>query len=249
MALKSFLSRLGIGGAEIDAVLDVDSARPGDTITGTLHIRGGESGKTASRAVVELVTRVVRRSGDDEYVSDEAIAAAEVPGSIRLGTEQSLDFELTLPAHTPVTTLGGHNHVWLRSGLDVPWAADPSDVDHLNIYPTDAQANTIEAMTDLGFRLTKVDVEGRSSWFGRRFVQEFEFRPVTRGGRRYDEVEIVFEGQRGDTLDLLMQLDRSARGLGGMLREMSGTDESWVRATIDAGTRASAAADLRRVIG
>ena len=249
MALRSFLTRLGVGGAEIDAVLDVDRRRPGDTLEGTLHIRGGEQGKAASRAVVELVTRVTRETDNGEYVSDEAIAATEIPGPIRLGAEHAFDFELTLPAHTPVTTLGGHNLVWLRSGLDVPWAVDPSDVDHLDIYPTDAQANAIEAMSDLGFGLYKVDVEARSSWFGRRWVQEFEFRPTARGRRRYDGIEIVFEGQRGDTLDLLMQLDRAARGMGGLLREMSGADESWVRVCIDAGARASVAAGLHRVIG
>jgi sporulation-control protein len=147
-----------------------------------------------------------------------------------------------------VTSLGGRNFVWLRSGLDVPWAIDPSDTDRLDVYPTNAQANVVEAMHQLGFRLYKVDIDSRSSWFGRKWVQEFEFRPVSRGQLRYDEVEIVFEAMRGSTVELLMQLDRSARGLGGLLMEMSGTDESWVRATIDASTTAAAAAGLRRVI-
>jgi len=247
--MKSFLRRLGIGGAEIDAVLHSARAEPGGLLSGTLHIRGGEAGQTASRAVLELVARVLRKAGDSEVPADEVIARAELAGPIALGQTHALPFRIELPAHTPVTSLGGRNFVWLRSGLDVPWAVDPSDQDQLEVLPNTAQANVIEAMHDLGFRLYRVDIEPRSSWFGRKWVQEFEFRPASRGRLRYDEVEIVFEAQHGAQLEVLMQLDRSARGLGGLLMEMTGTDESWVRGTIDASTTASAAAALRRAIG
>lgn len=249
MALKSFLRRLGVGGAEINAVLDTDRVRVGETLTGTLHIRGGETGQTASRAVLEIVARVTRKSGDDEYQADEVITGVEIPGPIALGADKALPFRIQLPAHTPVTSLGGPNFVWLRSGLDVPWAIDPSDTDRLDVLPTAAQANMLEAMQSLGFRLYRVDIEPRSSWFGRKWVQEFEFRPATRNRLRFDEIEIVFEQQHGSTVEILMQIDRAARGLGGLLMEMSGTDESWVRGTIDASTPASAAAALRRVLG
>jgi len=80
-------------------------------------------------------------------------------------------------------------------------------------------------------------------------VQEFEFKPAGYGRARYDEVEVVFEGQRGDQLDLMLQLDRSARGFGGFLMEMSGTDESWQRITVDGSSPQAAAASLSRVIG
>jgi len=249
MALKSFLRALGVGGAEIDAVLDNDRVQPGGTLTGTLHIRGGEAGKTANRAIVELAARVTRKMGDHEVPADEAIAGVELPGPIPLGREHALPFRLDVPLHTPVTAYGGRNFVWLRSGLDVPWAVDPSDTDRLDIVPTQAQANVVDAMGSLGFRLYKVDIEPRSSWFGRRWVQEFEFRPASYGQLRYDEVEIVFENQRGTQVEVLMQLDRSARGLGGLLMEMTGTDESWVRATIDASSPAAAAASLRGYLG
>lgn len=249
MALKSFLRALGVGGAEIDAVLDHDRVQPGGALSGTLHIRGGEAGKTADRAVIEIVARVMRKMGDHETPADEVIAGVQLPGPIALGQPHALPFRIDVPAHTPVTAYGGRNFVWLRSGLDVPWAIDPADTDQLDIVPTQAQANVVQAMESLGFRLYKVDIEPRSSWFGRRWVQEFEFRPVSRGQYRFDEVEIVFDAIRGSQVDLVMQLDRSARGLGGLLMEMTGTDESWVRASVDASSAASAAAGLRRAIG
>jgi sporulation-control protein len=249
MALKSFLRRLGVGGAEIDAVLDTDQVEPGGIVTGTLHIRGGEAGQTASRALIEIVARVVRQSGDDEQHVDEAIAGVELPGPIALGRDHALPFELEIPVHTPVTSLGGHNFVWLRSGLDVPWAIDPKDTDGLEVFPNEAQSNLLQAMESLGFRLYKVDIEPRSSWFGRRWVQEFEFRPVSRGQLRFDEIEIVFEGQHGTELEVLMQIDRAARGFGGLLMELTDSDESWIHGHIDASSPAAAAESLRRALG
>ena len=248
MALKSFLRALGVGGPTIDAVLDTDRVQVGGMLTGTLHIRGGDSSQTASKAVIELVARVVKKMGDDEYSSDEVIAGSALPGPIQLGRDHAIPFQLALPPHTPVTSLGGRNFVWLRSGLDVPWAMDPSDRDALEVHPTTAQSNVIHAMEQLGFRLYKVDIDARSSWFGRKWVQEFEFRPSGHGRGRYDEIEIVFENQHGSQVELMLQLDRSARGLGGLLMEMTGTDESWRRVTIDASSPQSAAHSLHQVI-
>jgi sporulation-control protein len=203
----------------------------------------------AAKATLELVARVEKKMGDEEYQSDEVIAGVQLPGPIQLGRDHSLPFRMDLPVHTPVTSLGGRNFVWLRSGLDVPWAMDPSDKDALQVYPNPPQANVLQAMETLGFRLYKVDIDARSSWFGRKWVQEFEFKPAGYGRARYDEVEVVFEGQRGDQLDLMVQLDRSARGFGGFLMEMSGTDESWQRVTVDGSSPQAAAAMLGRVIG
>ncbi|HEX8443699.1 MAG TPA: sporulation protein [Allosphingosinicella sp.] len=249
MALKSILGRLGLGGAQIDAILDDHQIEPGDTVSGTLHIRGGEDGKTASRAVIEIVARVVHRMGDDEHHVDEAIAGVQIPGPFPLGRDHEVPFSIELPLHAPVTSIGGQNFVWLRSGLDVPWAIDPSDTDGLEVFPNQAQANVLHAMESLGFRLAKVDIEPRSSWFGRKWVQEFEFRPTHHGQFRFDEVEIVFENQRGSQVELLMQLDRSARGLGGFLMELTDRDESWIHAHVDASSAASAAASLRHALG
>jgi sporulation-control protein len=248
MALKSFLRAFGVGGASIDAVLDTDRVQPGGPLTGTLHIRAGDASQVAKKATLELVARVEKKMGDDEYQADEVIAGVELPGPIQLGRDHSFPFRMDLPAHTPVTSLGGRNFVWLRSGLDVPWALDPSDKDALQVYPNPAQANVLQAMEALGFHLYKVDIDARSSWFGRKWVQEFEFKPAGYGRARYDEVEVVFEEQRGHQVDLMLQLDRSARGLGGFLMEMSGADESWHRVSLDASSAQAAAAALSRVI-
>jgi sporulation-control protein len=246
--MKSFFRALGVGGPSINAVLDTDRVQPGGPVTGTLHVQGGDHGQTATRATVELVARVVRKYGDSEGTVDEVIARADLPGPIPLGGAIAAPFRLDLPPYTPVTSLGGNNHVWLRSGLDMPWALDPADTDRLQVFPTPAQQHVVDAMGQLGFRLYKVDIEPRTSWFGRTWVQEFEFKPSQYGRSRFDEIEIVFEKIMGHQVEVLMQLDRSARGFGGFLMEMSGTDESWVRAVLDASSPQAAAMSLQRYI-
>ncbi len=186
MALKSFLRAFGVGGATMDAMLDTDQVQPGGMLSGTLHISGGDTSQIAKKATIELVARVEKKMGDDEYQADEAIAGVDLPGPIQLGGKHSAPFRLELPAHTPITTLGGRNLVWLRSGLDVPWAMGPSDKDALQVHPNQAPANVLQAIESLGFRLYKVDIDARSSWFGRKWVQEFEFKPAGHGRSRYD---------------------------------------------------------------
>ena len=249
MVFKSFMRALGVGGPTIDAVLDTDRVVPGGIVTGTLHVRGGEQGRTATRAVLDVVARVKRKSGDEDYESDEVIAGHEISGPIPLGGETSAPFRIQLPPFTPITSLGGRNFVWVRSNLDIPMQIDPADTDKLEVFPTQAQIHVLEAMNLLGFQLYKVDIDPRSGWRGRTWVQEFEFRPAGHHRTRYDEVEIVFEQIHGNHVELLMQLDRRAPGLGGFLAEMTGMDESWVRVSLDASTPQSAAASLGQTLG
>jgi sporulation-control protein len=241
---KSILARLG-GGTTLDARLDRLELRAGERLTGTLVVSGGDGSLTATHAEVKLKTRVEH----EEHKRDVVVASARVPGPIRMQGQQQFPFALDIPPFVPVTAYGGRVKVWLASELDVPMAVDPTDADRIEVMPAPEQANVIAAMERLGFRLAKTDVEARSSWSGRSFVQEWEFRPTHRGNHRYDEIEIVFEGLARGQADLLVQLDRSARGLDGLLMSMTGMDESWRRITVDASSPQRAAADLQRLVG
>lgn len=241
---KSIMTRLGIGGAVLDARLDRDALRVGERLTGVLHVSGGDGSLTASRAQLRLMTRAEH----EEHTVNAVIAGVSIPGPIRLQGEHQIPFALDVPAFTPVTAYGGRVFVWLASELDVAMAVDPSDRDALDVHPAPEQEAVLVAMEQLGFRLAKTDVEARSSWQGRPFVQEFEFRPVSHGQRRFDEVEIVFEGLGRGRADLLVQLDRSARSLSGLFMEAAGMDESWRRVTVDASSPQAAIAGLQRVL-
>lgn len=250
---KSILTRLGVGGAAIDARLDRDQLRIGERLTGVLHISGGDGSLTATRGELKLLTRVEHEEG--EHVALIAtthvalVAGSQIPGPIRLEGEHRIPFALDLPPFTPVTAYGGRVFVWLQSSLDVPMAVDPKDRDPLQVYPAPEQQAVVDAMAQLGFRLVKTDVEARGGWKGRGFVQAFAFRPVTYGRLRYDEVEIVFEGLLAGHADLLVQVDRSARSLSASPADPSGTDERWQRISVDTASAETAASDLSRLLG
>ena len=86
------------------------------------------------------------------------------------------------------------------------------------------------SLEELGFVLREAGCEEARHWKNRLpFLQEFEFKP--HGGPfsgRLDEVEIVFFCE-GDTLEVLMAVDRRARGFRGFMDEALGRDETMVR--------------------
>jgi len=251
MALQKLLAAVGVGAATIDAVLDDDRIVVGGTLSGVLRIRGGSVEQKADRVLLDVSTYVEREVNDSRVKEARVVHRHELPGPFVLAPNSQHDvrFAFQIPFHTPVTVHGSRYPIWLRSGLDLPFAVDPSDQDLLEVHPTLAMANVLTAMERLGFRLYKADVEHRPRWRGGvGFVQEFEFRPVHRGQRHLDEVEVVFLNESGQNVEVLLQIDRAARGFAGMLMEATGTDESWRHVHIPAHSVDMAAQALNRLL-
>lgn len=149
----------------------------------------------------------------------------QVSDSFDVSAEQALefDFELTLPANTPLSL--GHCNVWIDTDLDIDYALDKSDKDCLNINPTPRQHAVLSGMNQLGFVLGEVECE-QSKQLGGSFVQEFEFKPT--GGcfiGRANEVEMLMVNN-DDQLQLLIEVDRKAKGFGGFFAQALGQNES-----------------------
>ncbi len=81
--------------------------------------------------------------------------------------------------------------------------------------------NTVlEALTnELGIRMRKVEMEYSRR---HRYVQEFEFMPGSDFHRDLDELE-------ASRVELILQIDRRAKGLGGLFSEALEMDEDFVR--------------------
>lgn len=81
------------------------------------------------------------------------------------------------------------------------------------------------------------------------FVQEFEFVPAK--GPYYgklDEVEVIVQSLGNGQYELLLEIDRKARGFSGFLSEVLDADESLVRVTVSESEIAQLSATLERVI-
>lgn len=237
MAFRGLLAAIGVGGAKVETVLDTANATVGQPLHGRVVMQGGSVEQPVDNIRLELLTRVEHEVNDQRTHRAHVIAFWTLGRKLTLQPGQSLTegFAIEVPYHTPLHVQGSAVRVWLRTILAIPMPVDATDEDAVQVHPDREMEEVFEAMQMLGFRLYKSDVEHRPRWRGGHgYVQEFEFRPATRRNLRFDEVEIVFEHYE-DGLGLLIQVDRSARGLGGLLMEATGTDESWYRLRVPRG--------------
>lgn len=217
--IKRALASVGIGAAQVDTVLETDRVNPGDTLTGTVYVRGGEQAQKIGHIYLSLMTRYLKKSGDNEHHVDYALSEVRLQESFEIGAGQTreLPFSLPVPWETPLSV--GKSSVWVKTGLSVSMALDPSDSDMLRVEPTTGMQAVLSALENLGFYLYKADNEANSRMRRRvPFVQELEFRPGGRYAKRLQELEVILL-PASDGLEVLLEADLRARGLMGMLME------------------------------
>ncbi|MFD0674636.1 sporulation protein [Cohnella sp. GCM10027633] len=228
---KRMLASVGIGAAQVDLMLHQEAVRAGDTITGVVRIQGGRVNQEVEDVYAFLRTRYLKENNDARLNLEATIAKFKLAGKFTVEAEQVYEFpvSLQLPAITPVTL--GRTPVWFQTGLEINDGVDPKDQDYLHVRPHPYAATVLEAVEQLGFRLRDANCEyaphyGRPN--GLPFVQEFEFIPGSQFRDRLDELEIIFY-PHDHGIDLLLQIDRRSRGLGGLFAEAMDTDESFVK--------------------
>ncbi|WP_042457503.1 sporulation protein [Neobacillus dielmonensis] len=233
---KVFAS-VGIGAATVDTKLEKDTYMPGETVKGVVAIRGGKVDQQVDEIYLNLNTTYLRESDDRKYSVNAIIDRFRLttPFLIRINETKDLPFTFQLPYDTPLSI--GRSKVWITTGLDIKGGADPSDKDYLKVVPNPLMSSVFQAVDSLGFRIREADCEEAPRRLRGRlpFVQEFEFVPVSGPFRgRLDELEIIFFPSRNGSLDLMVQVDRRARGLAGLFSEALGADETNIRMTVTA---------------
>ncbi|WP_164667307.1 sporulation protein [Virgibacillus doumboii] len=224
--LKKWLASVGIGSAKVDTQLENDRLVPGEEVSGKIVIEGGNTEQQVDQLNLFLMTEAVREVNDRKVHEDVKLDSFTVGDSFTIGEgeKKEIDFSFTLPVHTPPTI--GRTKVWVQTGMDVPNAIDPKDRDFVQVEPHRNMNTVLEALTNkLGFRLRKVEMEYSKRY---RYVQEFEFLPGNEFRRDLDELEAMFFMQKG-RVELVLQVDRRAKGLGGLFAEALEMDESFVR--------------------
>jgi len=203
----SLLRGLGIGGAQVDTVLDAETLMPGGDLAGTITITGGSADQAINGITIDLMCRCKLEKGDETVYAEVAIASARLPGTTaQAGETTTIPFAFTLPHYTPLSV--GNTRIFLRTSLDVPFALDPSDADTITVTPTPAQAAIFAAMEAEGMRLKTAEIE----YHPHReipFQQEFDFAPP-RGRWRLEEVEIAM---LPDTTGTTLTITADRRGL------------------------------------
>ncbi len=228
------LASVGIGAATVDTKLDNSRYTAGDVIRGNVEIMGGNVEQNIDAIYLTLYTTYIREADDKKYTDHAAITKFKVnePFVIGAGERKSIPFSFNLPYTTPVTS--GKTRVWVQTGLDIKMAVDPSDKDYIEVKAAPLANEVLRAVEALGFRLKKVDCETAPKRFHTPhvFIQEFEFAATNPAYRsRLDELEVTFLNQSSGSVEVLLQIDRRARGLASFLSEALEMDESFVRLT------------------
>lgn len=228
---KMFAS-VGIGAAQVDTKLERDVFAPGDEVRGVVVIQGGKTEQSIDAIYLTINTTYIKERDDKKYTQTGQVDKFKLtePFTIRPDERREIPISFRIPTDTPLTL--GKTKVWVATGLDIRNAVDPSDKDFIRVVPNRLMESVLNAVSDLGFRLRETECEEAPNRMRRRlpFVQEFEFVPVSGAFRgRLDELELVFFPTSSDQLEIMMQVDRRARGLGSLFAEALNMDETNVR--------------------
>ncbi|OEJ95571.1 sporulation protein [Streptomyces thermolilacinus] len=215
MVFKRLLGSMGIGGPSVDTVLTPGAVRPGGSLTGEVHLKGGNADFDIEHITLELVARVEAEHGDGESEGVVAFERFTVAGGFRLaeGERRSVPFDVTLPWETPVSELYGQPLgivLGVRTELGVAGAKDKGDLDPLTVGPLPAQEAVLEAFGQLGFGFRSADLEyGRIGGTGQRlpFYQEIELSPSLEYAQRINELELTFLAGP-DGMEVVLEADK-----------------------------------------
>jgi sporulation-control protein len=245
------LASIGIGSARVDTRLEETKICPGGKIKGVIHIYGGSIEQDIDEIYLSIHTTYVKEANDKKYNTAAVVESFRLNSPISVGPSETkeIPFSFTLPADLPLTI--GRTKIWVTTGLDIKNAVDPTDKDYLQVVPNPLMEAVLNAVEDLGFRLREADCEQAPYKLRRRlpFVQEFEFVPVMGPYRgKLDELELIFAPLSGTEMQILLQVDRRARGLGGYFAEALRMDESNVSLSVTVNDIPQLAHKLKTVI-
>ncbi|MGM9922957.1 MAG: sporulation protein [Bacillus sp. (in: firmicutes)] len=248
---NKLLASIGMGSARVDTKLERASFTPGDYVNGVVEVTGGNVEQKIEEIYLSLHTKFERESGDKKYNETATVERIRInePFMIAANEVKEIPFSFVLPLDTPLTY--GRTKVWIATGLDIKNALDPRDEDYIKVVPTPLIHSAFLALTELGFKLKNAKCEEASYRFRKRmpYIQEFEFIPVSGQFRgKLDEVEFVFYQPGLDHAEVLLEVDRKAKGLAGLFVEALDADETMVRLNLSTRDLPSMKAKLAEVI-
>lgn len=230
---NKMLSSIGIGNTKLDTQLDKDIYTAGETVTGKILVTGGKVEQEVDQIYLSVNTKYLKERDDKRFHVNVIMEKFKIAESftIQPGDSKEIPFSFILSPQTPLTIRD--KNVWIDTGLDIKKAVDPGDIDYIQVNPSKLVNAVLKAVDSLGFKLIEVESKEVHRSFGKLpFVQEFEFKP--RSGQYkglLDEIELIFIPSE-DQVEILMQIDRKARGLSGLFAEAMDQDESYVRVTV-----------------
>lgn len=226
---KKILASVGIGSATVDTQLEKDTFVPGEEVHGKVIVQGGETAQSIDAIHLFLMTEAIREVNERKIKEKVSLKTYRIGDEMEIkeGETTEIPFSVQLPLHAPASL--ERLSIWFETGLDIPMALDPEDRDPITVKPHPHIQRVLVALEDhLDFHLSNIEME-YSKIHG--FLQEFEFS-AGEGYREYlDELETIFLLSE-DKLDVMLEVDRRAKGLGGLFAEALEMDENRTKVTL-----------------
>lgn len=99
MLFRKYLSRLGIGSAEVDLILSKETYKLGEELEGYFLIKGGTIEQNVKQIECDLVMTKYPNLVEN-VIETKTIS---VPRQIHPGESVKLSFSFTIPVHIPIT--------------------------------------------------------------------------------------------------------------------------------------------------
>lgn len=184
------LSRVGIGSATVDTVLETDTVRPGDSIDAHVEIEGGSDEQEVGELELAVATAYqVPSDGDDPVYDTAEINEMELTSgfTIEPDVDRTIDVPpIEIPFTTPSTI--SRTEVWIQTGLEIDWSVDPTDEDQLTVEPGPYLQTLLDAIENLGLQLDLAD-SVKSSFGPHEFAQFFEYEDY--GGTEWGNLDDI----------------------------------------------------------
>ncbi|OAS15079.1 sporulation protein [Paenibacillus oryzisoli] len=230
---KKMMAKVGIGNLDIDTQFHTEDFIPGELVEGVIIAKGGSIEQKVDKIYFQIMTEYRKPSptqSDPNFTVRETVVIANIllgeSFVFEPGESIEIPFQFVLPHETPMSI--GVSKIWIRTGMDIDNAVDPSDRDNIDVLAHPHTAVIFEALAELGFHLH----EAENEYYPQRnyylpFIQNFEFVPYQNSAYRssVDEIELVFYPNENG-VEVLLEFDRKARGFNGLLAEMLDRDES-----------------------
>lgn len=219
---KKLLSKVGIGSAKIDFVLDQTTVAMGETLQGEIRITGGEVEQNIGKVEIELRVSSyyeIEVADDREKTIkvENTVASIEYdPFVLKPGDSIVEAISFDIPRNIPISSL--RTKYFFRSNLEIEQGLDSKDKDDVIILPSGILKNFFQALEQLGMIPKGEIYMGRDQVIG--------FKPSTWLADQLDE--LVFQYDAHDTEHKLhgsFEIDKKAKGFKGILMDGLDLDE------------------------
>nr|CAA9238174.1 Sporulation protein SpoOM [uncultured Armatimonadetes bacterium] len=213
-----FLSKVGaavgIGGAEVSVSLDKDAYRWNDTITGTVHVQGGEAEQDASEIRVEVVEHWITTSTDSDGHQTEnhhyqRYNAKPLATQVKLMPRAPLQYPFEIQAPYGVDF---SRHWYVEARVSVPRAVDRHGTGDFSFLPPQA----IEA---LGRALVAVAPFSSSAQGNSKSEVHLDYAPPENLKDRLDGVKLT-ASETADQVTGTLEINPQEKGIGDHLKAL-----------------------------